>query len=124
MIYNRGNQRHIIQPTTQFCPFKIKLENHLVCLRNAFTLTLLTFSIAPIAALSQGNLPNDPLIPAGHSMHGEAFNEGPRQKAELMEGMGSVKFPITTKKPLAQRFFNQGVAQLHGFPCRVVQHLT
>lgn len=51
----------------------------------------------------------------GHSMQGEAFNEGPRQHAYLMKGMGKVDFPVTTKNPLAQKFFNQGVAQLHGF---------
>lgn len=52
---------------------------------------------------------------AGHSYHGEAFNEGPRQAAYLMDGLGRVKFPVTTSKPMAQRFITQGVAQLHGF---------
>ncbi|MBA4020553.1 MAG: alkyl hydroperoxide reductase [Pirellula sp.] len=51
----------------------------------------------------------------GHSYHGEAFNEGPRQAAYLMPGMGNVSFPVTTKNAEAQKFFNQGVAQLHGF---------
>jgi peroxiredoxin len=51
----------------------------------------------------------------GHSAHGEAFNEGPRQKAHLMEGMGKVRFEITTRNPEAQSFFTQGVGQLHGF---------
>jgi peroxiredoxin len=54
-------------------------------------------------------------IEPGHSMHGEVFNEGPRQKAYLMPGMPAIHFPITTKNPLAQQFFNQGVGQLHGF---------
>jgi len=52
---------------------------------------------------------------AGHSAHGEAFNEGPRQKAVRLKGMGKVQFPVTTESPRAQRFFNQGVSQLHGF---------
>jgi len=51
----------------------------------------------------------------GHSLHGEAFNEGPRQAAELMAGMPKIDFPITTKSPDAQKFFTQGVAQQHGF---------
>lgn len=51
----------------------------------------------------------------GHSYHGEAFDEGPRQAAYLMEGMGNVSFKVTTKDPEAQKFFNQGIAQLHGF---------
>ncbi len=51
----------------------------------------------------------------GHSILGEAFNEGPRQHAYLMKGMGKVSFPITTTSEEAQKFFNQGIAQLHGF---------
>ncbi len=56
----------------------------------------------------------DPTLP-GHSDHGEVFNEGPRQAAYLMQGMGNVVFQASTSHPLAQRFINQGVAQLHGF---------
>ncbi len=52
---------------------------------------------------------------AGHSHHGEAFNEGPRQKAYLMGTTGNVSLKVTTKSPEAQEFFNQGVGQLHGF---------
>lgn len=51
----------------------------------------------------------------GHSVHGEAFDEGPRQKAYLMGNTGKVHFPITAKDPLAQQFFNQGIGQVHGF---------
>ena len=54
-------------------------------------------------------------LPAGHSNHGEAFNEGPRQKAYLMGGTGNVTFPATCSKPVVQKFINQGVGQLHGF---------
>ena len=32
-----------------------------------------------------------------------------------MKGMGNVTFPVTTLNPFAQKFFNQGVAQIHGF---------
>ncbi len=54
-------------------------------------------------------------IAAGHSMHGETFNEGPRQAAYLMDGMGNVQFEVSTSHPETKKFFNQGVAQLHGF---------
>lgn len=58
----------------------------------------------------------NPAVPAaGHSLHSEAFNDGPRQKAYLMPGQGKVDFPVTTAKPDAQAFINQGVAQLHTF---------
>ncbi len=52
---------------------------------------------------------------AGHSYHGEAFNEGPRQAAELIPGMAEIEFPTSTKSAIAQKFFEQGIAQLHGF---------
>ena len=59
----------------------------------------------------------DPLkeILEGHSYHGDAFNEGPRQSAYLMEGTGKVKFAVTTKNPEVQNFIEQGIGQLHGF---------
>lgn len=63
--------------------------------------------------LSQGQVP-DTRAP-GHSWHGETFSEGPRQRAYLMAGMPQISFPITTRHPEAQRFFNQGIGQLHGF---------
>ena len=66
----------------------------------------------PTAPASAAN----PAVPAaGHSIHGEAFNDGPRQKAHLMPGQGKVDFPVTTSKPEAQKFVNQGVGQLHSF---------
>lgn len=57
----------------------------------------------------------DSNVPAGHSFHGEAFNEGPRQSAVIIPGMASLEFPTSTKSKVAQEFFLQGVAQLHGF---------
>jgi peroxiredoxin len=54
------------------------------------------------------------LVP-GHSSHGEAFNEGPRQAAVLLGNTGDVHFPISTSAPDAQAFFDQGIGQLHGF---------
>ncbi|MDI1310542.1 redoxin domain-containing protein [Prosthecobacter sp.] len=52
----------------------------------------------------------------GHSANGEAFNEGPRQAAVFIPGCGdAVNFPISSKNPDAQKFFTQGIGQLHGF---------
>ncbi|MDP6718067.1 MAG: hypothetical protein QGF59_05425, partial [Pirellulaceae bacterium] len=57
----------------------------------------------PITAPPEPAVEKD--APAGHSQHGEAFNEGPRQKAYLMGGTGAVRFDVTTckrrSKPLA-----------------------
>jgi alkyl hydroperoxide reductase subunit AhpC len=51
----------------------------------------------------------------GQSVHGESFNDGPRQAAVLLPGCGKINFPISSKNPEAQAFFNQAVGQLHGF---------
>jgi hypothetical protein len=56
---------------------------------------------------------NEPL--SGHSYHGEAFNEGPRQAAVLLPGMGAIKFPSAAQDETVRGFVNQGVAALHGF---------
>ncbi len=72
----------------------------------------LASGVSPLCLAEEGGA-NPPL--AGHSSHGSAFNEGPRQNAYLMEGTGDVHLPISTTDPLAQRFFDQGVGQLHGF---------
>ena len=60
-----------------------------------------------------GEATND--VAAGHSTHGGAFNEGPRQAAYLMGDTGDVTFPITTVSEKAREFFLQGLGQLHGF---------
>ncbi|MEX2187078.1 MAG: redoxin domain-containing protein [Pirellulales bacterium] len=54
-------------------------------------------------------------LAAGHSQHGDAFNEGPRQHAYLMGGTGHVHIQVATENEEAQKFFDQGVGQLHGF---------
>ena len=52
----------------------------------------------------------------GHSRHGETFDEGPRSAAYLMPGLGdAVHFPVVGLSAEAQKFFNQGVTQQHGF---------
>jgi len=39
----------------------------------------------------------------------------PSLPAKLLSGQGPIDFPITTKSAEAQKFFNQGVAQMHSF---------
>lgn len=51
----------------------------------------------------------------GHSRHGDAFDTGMRQKPWRMEGIGKAPFPITTKVPEVQEWFDQGNALLHSF---------
>jgi peroxiredoxin len=66
------------------------------------------------AVLPAEEVKESPVLP-GHSAHGEVFNEGPRQKAYLMNTVSRTPFPVTTKVPLVQAFVEQGVAQVHGY---------
>ena len=78
---------------------------------------ILGLSLLSVRAAESDETPTnetDELL-AGHSAHGEAFNEGPRQAAYLMGNTGNVHFPITTVSNETQTFFDQGVGQLHGF---------
>lgn len=81
-------------------------------------LTLLLLAADPAPPATGADLQaeiDDAKILAGHSYHGEAFDQGPRQAAYLMPGMGNLHFAITTRDPAVQKFFDQGMAQLHGF---------
>jgi peroxiredoxin/tetratricopeptide (TPR) repeat protein len=51
----------------------------------------------------------------GHSKHGSAFDTGLRQKPWKMQGIGQSHFPITTKVPEVQEWFDQGNTLLHSF---------
>ncbi len=51
----------------------------------------------------------------GHSHRGSAFDDGPRQKPWVMEGIGKSHFPITTANPEVQKWFDQGNTLLHSF---------
>src|SRR5450432_4293468 len=42
----------------------------------------------------------------------------PTLPAKLLPGMGAVHLPMTTASPEAQKFFDQGVAQMHSFWAR------
>lgn len=59
--------------------------------------------------------PTDATPDWGHSAHGVAFDEGPRQRPWRMTGIGTTHFPITTKVPEVQEWFDQGHTLLHSF---------
>ncbi len=69
----------------------------------------------PVVANPSASAASSTVPQPGHSLHGEVFDEGPRQRASLMAGMPKVDFPVGTKSSEAQAFFSQGVGQLHGF---------
>ncbi len=74
----------------------------------------LLLSLVCSLACAHEEPPSGEVLP-GHSSHGESFSEGPRRRIPLTPGCGDVSFPVTTANPEAQQWFNQGVAQLHGF---------
>ena len=79
------------------------------------TISSTTFGQAPATGSTPAS-ESDPSQPAaGHSTHGEAFDEGPRRRAVLLPGMGVASFPVVGVSPEVQAFLNQGVAQLHSF---------
>ena len=71
------------------------------------------------SALLLGAADTAPATPAdlrlGHSHLGDAFDSGPREKPWKMQGIGEAHFPITTKNPEVQQWFDQGNALLHSF---------
>ena len=74
---------------------------------------LLVFAISPSFAFD----PNSTTLMdrLGHSAHGDAFDTGPREKPWVIDGIGVAHFPITTRNPEVQKWFDQGNALLHSF---------
>ena len=87
--------------------------------RRIFRLPALAFCVlvlltCPLVAFAE-TTSDEESTPAGHSYHGEEFNEGPRQEAVLIDGLADIRFPTSAKSKKAQAFVEQGIAQLHGF---------
>ena len=72
---------------------------------------LLIFLTLPLIA----QFSEDEQVKIGHSSHGSAFDQGPRQKPWLMEGIGKTHLPITSSNPEVQQWFDQGHTLLHSF---------
>ncbi|MGC4006976.1 MAG: hypothetical protein QM811_29165 [Pirellulales bacterium] len=79
-----------------------------------FSLASSFLALSFVGVLCYADHPDGGPLP-GHSLHGESFDEGPRQAAHLMGDTGGPKFPVTTANPKAAKFIDQGVGQLHGF---------
>jgi peroxiredoxin len=76
---------------------------------NRFRFLLVAFAaLSLLPAASADDLP-------GHSRHGDAFDSGLRQRPWRMEGIGKTHFPITTRVPEVQQWFDQGNTLLHSF---------
>ncbi len=84
---------------------------------NVFVSALAVFAVVETAADDERGPSNlsSKYARMGHSEHGEAFDEGPRQRPWKMEGIGKTHFPITTSVPEVQEWFDQGHTLLHSF---------
>lgn len=71
---------------------------------------LLVVSIASVLCAAQR-----PDKSGGDACTPKPSQYAPALPAKLMDGMGAVHFPITTRSADAQKFFDQGVAQMHSF---------
>jgi peroxiredoxin len=80
------------------------------------TLRFVLFMAAYVALCGSANAQNPAeTYKQGHSLHGESFDSGPRQKPWVLAGIGQAHFPITTTNAEVQRWFDQGNALLHSF---------
>ena len=82
----------------------------------------MSFRISPrcllvtLALMSTGAAQEEPdLSQLGHSLHGDEFDEGPRERPWGMEGIGASTFPVTSASPDVQAWFDQGHTLLHSF---------
>src|SRR5437899_13046174 len=75
------------------------------------SLRTLLMVLAGLSLLPAAHADEEP----GHSQHGSAFDSGLRQRPWHMEGIGKTHFPITTRVPEVQEWFDQGNTLLHSF---------
>src|SRR5579872_5423001 len=68
-----------------------------------------------LAAAALSSAQSAPPVLQGHSMQGQTFDVGPRGKPWVIEGIGDAHFPISTKNPEVQKWFDQGNALMHSF---------
>lgn len=83
--------------------------------RGVQTATRCWLAVATTAIPCSATLAQGPPERYGHSEHGAAFDSGMRQKPWRMEGIGNAPFPITTKNPEVQQWYDQANALLHSF---------
>lgn len=88
-----------------------------VLLVSSLLASMLSGQASRMAVRDLRDLPSTPgeQIKQGHSLHGPAFDAGPRTKPYKMDGIGMAEFPITHKNPEVQQWFNQGNTLLHHF---------
>src|SRR4051812_41209629 len=79
------------------------------------TMGAVAFCLVAMAADTTAGIGREEEYKLGHSHIGPAWDEGPRQKPWVIDGIGRAEFPITTGNAEVQKWFNQGNALLHSF---------
>src|SRR5215470_8441628 len=86
------------------------------CIRVKILIPLLLRISMPLAAQHETHSGGiTPQTAPGHSVHGRAFDVGPRQKPWPIEKIGQSHFPITTSNSEVQKWFDQGNTLLHSY---------
>ncbi|MEQ8766907.1 MAG: redoxin domain-containing protein [Planctomycetota bacterium] len=80
--------------------------------RSLLAIPFVCFAASFAAAQEEGE---DLTSKWGHSRHGAAYDEGPRRRPWIMEGIGESHFPVTSSHPEVQQWFDQGHTLLHSF---------
>jgi tetratricopeptide (TPR) repeat protein len=76
--------------------------------------SLFFFNAIAICAFAQQAGP----LKTGDACSPPPGSTAPTLPAKILEGQGTIRFPITTRSAEAQRFFEQGLAQMHSFWAR------
>ena len=76
---------------------------------------LLIASATAAGAQSQTPKPTPSSPTFGHSMQGEAFDDGPRRRTGLLPGRARIQFPVTSKHRGVQPLVEQGIGQIHAY---------
>lgn len=106
------------QAVATFARTWVSMRTHVLANVAMALVLLILIPVISGPALAEDQKPVEPMTtgPApGHSIHGEVFDEGPRQAAILMGNTGNVQLPVQSQVPEVQAFINQGLGQLHGF---------
>ena len=89
------------------------------CRTVSLSLVLLTIPISVLAGQGSADMGAhkemaSEIMP-GHSVHGQSFDVGPRQKPWVIPGIGQSHFPITSSNHEVQMWFDQGNSLLHSY---------
>ncbi len=75
----------------------------------------LLIATSAISAHAQNPKPATHSPTFGHSMQGEAFDDGPRRRGGLLPGRAKIQFPVTTRHKNVRPLVEQGIGLIHAY---------